>query len=79
MKQVNIHEAKTHLSALIDKAANGEEFIIAKAGKPMVRVVPYAEPPAMPRTGFMEGQFTIPDDFDNMDSTAIDEMFGGGQ
>lgn len=58
MKSVNIHEAKTHLSRLVEAAARGEEFIIAKAGKPMVKVVPLtpAEPSRpLPRIGFLKG------------------------
>ena len=45
MVTVNIHEAKTHLSRLVEQAAKGREFVIAKAGKPMVRVVPLEPPP----------------------------------
>ena len=79
MKKINIHEAKTHLSSLVEKAANGEEFIIAKAGKPMVKVVPYKDIPAAPRIGFMKGKVTIPKDFDSMGAEDISEMFGGTQ
>ncbi len=79
METVNIHEAKTHLSRLIDKAAKGEPFIIAKAGKPLVKVVALDAP--MPsdqkRTGFMAGQFTVPDDFDQMGADEIGALFGG--
>jgi prevent-host-death family protein len=76
---VNIHEAKTHLSRLVEKAANGEPFIIAKAGKPMVRVTAIdAPPPAKQRRiGFMKGQFKVPDDFDTMMQKEIEEMFYG--
>lgn len=79
MRQVNIHEAKTHLSKLIAKAADGEPFIIAKAGKPMVKVVAVDAPPKkkMRRIGFMEGQFKVPDDFDTMFGKEIEEMFYG--
>ena len=55
MKTVNIHEAKTHLSQLVDAAAKGEPFIIAKAGKPLVKVVPVDAPAAPRRLGFMRG------------------------
>ncbi len=57
MRTVNIHEAKTHLSRLVDRAAKGEPFIIAKAGKPLVKVVPLDAPPAheAKRIGFMPG------------------------
>ncbi len=76
MKTVNIHDAKTHLSKLIDAAAKGEPFIIAKAGKPMVKVVPIDAPAAPQRLGFMQGQFTVPDDFDTMYQDEIERLFG---
>ena len=74
---VNIHEAKTQLSKLIDLAAKGESFIIAKAGKPMVKVTA-VEQTVPRRTGFMRGQISAPDDFDTMFATEIEEMFYGG-
>jgi prevent-host-death family protein len=76
---VNIHEAKTHLSRLLDRAAKGEPFIIAKAGKPMVKVVPLETPEAgqIRRLGFMAGQIAVPDDFDRMGGTEIGQLFGG--
>ena len=79
MQTVNIHEAKTHLSRLIEKASKGESFIIAKAGKPMVRVVPIEpEPEHKPqRLGFMKGKGKIPDDFDTMYAKEIEDMFYG--
>ena len=77
MRTVNIHEAKTHLSQLVDAAAKGEPFIIAKAGKPLVKVVPIDTPPAPRRLGFMEGEFTVPDDFDTMYQEEIEKMFYG--
>lgn len=76
MKTVNIHEAKTHLSRLIEKAARGEAFIIAKAGKPVVKVVPVDTPSKMHRLGFMSGEFTVPDDFDQMGKKEIETLFG---
>ena len=81
MRTVNIHEAKTHLSSLIAQAVNGEPFIIAKAGKPLVRVtsVDTPKPEQMRRVGFMKGQILVPDDFDRMGSAEIEEMFGGGK
>ena len=78
MRAINIHEAKTHLSRLVEEAANGQSFIIAKAGKPMVKVV-RIDPPAdleMRRIGFLRGQFKVPDDFDRMFEDEIAEMFG---
>ncbi len=76
MKTVNMHDAKTHLSRLIDAAAKGEPFIIAKAGKPMVKVVPIDAPKAPQRLGFLRGQFSVPDDFDTMFQEEIEQMFG---
>jgi len=79
MRTVNMHEAKTHLSRLVDRAAQGEPFIIAKSGKPLVKVVPLDAPekPEVKRIGFLEGQFNIPDDFDTMFAEEIEEMFYG--
>jgi len=78
VKQVNIHEAKTHLSKLIEQATRGEPFVIAKAGKPLVKVTAIDATEAAPasRLGFMEGQFTVPDDFNAMGQDEIEEMFG---
>lgn len=78
MRTVNVHEAKTHLSRLIEAAARGESFVIAKAGKPMVKVVPLDEPVQAPqkRIGFAEGLGEVPDDFDTMMQDEILEMFG---
>lgn len=75
---VNIHDAKTHLSKLVDRAAKGEPFIIAKAGKPLVKVVPLDQPRGQKRLGFMSGQFVVPDDFDRMGQAEIEDMFGVG-
>lgn len=78
MRTVNLHEAKTHLSRLVDRAAKGEPFIIAKAGKPLVKVVPLDAPVGrdMKRLGFMPG-LEVPDDFDTMFSDEIEKMFYG--
>ncbi|TPQ28730.1 type II toxin-antitoxin system Phd/YefM family antitoxin [Methylomonas koyamae] len=78
MATVNIHEAKTHLSRLVDQAASGESFVIAKAGKPMVRVCALDSPQAgqVRRTGFMVGQIQVPEDFDTMGSDEIAGLFG---
>lgn len=78
MHQVNIHEAKTNLSKLIEEAVQGEPFIIAKAGKPLVKVMALATPTGkkVRRLGFMIGQLTIPKDFDRMGSQEIEELFG---
>jgi prevent-host-death family protein len=76
VQTINIHDAKTHLSRLVDQAAKGEPFIIAKAGKPMVKVVPLDQPTTIKRLGFMSGQFTVPEDFDRMGQAEIEAMFG---
>jgi prevent-host-death family protein len=81
MHTVNIHDAKTHLSKLVEQAARGESFIIAKAGKPMVKVMALAAPEAghLKRIGFMAGEIQIPDDFDRMGSAEIEQLFGGDE
>jgi len=78
MKSVNIHEAKTNLSKLVAKAAKGESFVIAKAGKPLVKVVPLDSPSPgeMRRLGFLAKQISVPDDFDRMGEEEIAQMFG---
>ena len=65
MHVANIHEAKTHLSRLIDRAAAGEEIVIARAGKPMVRMIPYQEKQPPKRTpGIWKGKVRMSRDFD---------------
>ena len=78
MQTVNIHEAKTQLSKLIEQAVKGESFIIAKAGKPMVKVIKIDAPEAnsMKRLGFMAGQISTPKDFDEMGKDEIAKQFG---
>ena len=76
MVTVNIHEAKTHLSRLIAQAVNGESIVIAKAGKPLVKIVALDAPAAPQRLGFMDGQISVPDDFDRMGEAEIAAMFG---
>jgi prevent-host-death family protein len=78
---VNIHDAKTQLSKLIQMAVNGEPFVIAKAGKPMVKVtaIDAPEPVKTRRLGFLQGQFNIPDDFDTMGQEEIERMFYGDE
>ena len=70
MQTINIHEAKTQLSRLIEQAVKGDSFIIAKAGKPLVKVIRLDAPLSgqVRRLGFMAGQITVPDDFDRMGS-----------
>ncbi len=62
-KAINIHEAKTHLSRLVEQAANGKEVIIAKAGKPMARLVPLAAAARPKKLGMLKGRIKVPDDF----------------
>jgi prevent-host-death family protein len=75
MHTVNIHEAKTQLSRLIKQAIKGESFIIAKAGRPVVKVTPLEMPKAAQRLGFMAGEIKVPEDFDLMDGTEIAQLF----
>jgi prevent-host-death family protein len=81
VKTVNIHEAKTQLSKLVDEASNGEPFVIAKAGKPMVKVTALGVPVGteINRLGFMAGQISVPDDFDRMGEAEIERIFSGGR
>jgi prevent-host-death family protein len=80
MQTINIHEAKTHLSRLVEQAAQGEPFVIAKAGKPIAKVMSLDAPVAgqVRRLGFLEGRIAVPDDFDRMGSGEIERLFGGG-
>ena len=78
METVNVHEAKTHLSRLIEKVVAGEEVVIAKAGKPVVKLTALHPPAAgKRRLGFLKGQIIVPDDFDTMFQKEIEEMFYG--
>jgi prevent-host-death family protein len=79
MQTVNIHQAKTHLSRLVDQAAKGDSFVIAKAGRPMVKVtaVEAPAPGQARRTGFLSGQISVPDDFDDLGAKEIEGLFGG--
>ena len=79
MDTINIHEAKTHLSRLVEKASRGESFVIAKAGKPMAKVVPLdaPAPEQRRRLGFLLGEAQVPDDFDRLGQAEIEALFGG--
>lgn len=81
MHTYNIHDAKTHLSRLVEKAAKGETFVIAKAGKPMVKVIALdsPEPKQKKRFGFMAGKFKVPDDFNTMGAREIQKLFEGNE
>jgi prevent-host-death family protein len=76
MKLVNMHEAKTNLSKLVDAASKGEAFVIAKAGKPLVKVV-MLEGHEPKRLGFLEGKAHVPEDFDDMGGAEIEGLFSG--
>ena len=77
MAQVNIHEAKTHLSQLLSRATLGEDIVIAKAGKPIVRLVPIEEPVEDRILGQDEGMFSVPEDFNDPLSEDILSAFEG--
>lgn len=76
MRTINIHEAKTHLSRLVDEAEQGDSFIIAKAGKPKVLVTKLAASakPVKRRIGFMKGMFTLPANFEEIDKQLDKEI-----
>jgi len=73
---INIHQAKTHLSRLVDEAEDGQPFIIAKAGKPKVKVIRLDAPDetARPRIGSMKGMFTLPENFEQIDKELDKEV-----
>lgn len=81
MQTFNIHEAKTQLSRLVELAARGQPFVIARAGKPLVKVVALDAPgpAAVKRLGFLEGQIAVPEDFDHMGAAEIERLFGEGR
>jgi prevent-host-death family protein len=78
MLTMNVHEAKTHLSSLLQGVARGDSFVIAKAGRPVAKVVPFTpETPPVRRTGFLpRGSCSVPDDFDDMAADEIAALFG---
>lgn len=79
MRSVNIHDAKTHFSRLVDDVAEGESVVIAKAGSPLARLVPLDAEPGRPRSlvGFLKGRIIIPDDFDRMGGDELVAQFEG--
>ena len=76
-RMVNIHEAKTHLSRLLDQVSHGEEIVIAKAGKPIARIVPIDDTPADRTPGIAKGEFALTDAF--FDPLPDDELAAWGQ
>jgi prevent-host-death family protein len=78
VQTINIHAAKTQLSRLAEQAAAGEEIIIAKAGKPVCRLVPLLPENKVPRKlGILAGKYEVPDDIDSMFADEIEAMFYG--
>jgi prevent-host-death family protein len=84
METLNIHAAKTHFSGLVERAENGESIVIARAGKPVAMIVPLDLGPPLDRVaaakrrlGFMKGEFSVPDDFNEMGRAEIEAMFNG--
>jgi prevent-host-death family protein len=75
MVTVNIHEAKTQLSKLVDQAVKGEAFVIAKAGKPLVKVAALDAPARPQRLGFLAGEIAVPEDFNRMGEAEIAALF----
>lgn len=78
MRTVNIHEARTHLSKLVDQAVKGEPFVIAKAGVPLVKVAALDAPATPRRLGFLAGEIAVPEDFDRMGDAEIAALLGSG-
>jgi len=77
METINIHEAKTHLSRIVEEVAAGAEVLIAKAGKPMVRMSPL-NPGKVIRFGILKGKIRVPDDFDApLADDVLASFFGG--
>jgi len=74
---INIHDAKTHLSRIVDRVAAGAEVVIAKAGKPMVRLSPIEGIPKKKKLGMLKGRITVPEDFNApLDESVIDDFEG---
>lgn len=80
METINIHEAKTHLSRLVEEVAMTQEpIIIAKAGKPRVQIVPLDEPLKKRQMGTLKDKLNVPDNFDRLYEKEIAELFNGEQ
>jgi prevent-host-death family protein len=73
--EVNIHEAKTHLSRLLERVAMGEEVVIAKAGTPVAKLVPISRKPKKRILGSAKGEFVVPDDFNDPLPKEIEDLF----
>ncbi len=73
-RPINIHEAKTHLSRLVERVEAGEEITLARAGRPVAKLVPYVRPRAPRQPGLWRGLFVVPDDLDDLNE-AISDLF----
>ncbi|GAA1857901.1 type II toxin-antitoxin system Phd/YefM family antitoxin [Brevibacterium marinum] len=78
MTFVNIHEAKTQFSRLLEAVAAGESVTIARAGTPVARLVRYEEEDREQRLGFLAGHGAVPEDFDELEAGPIEALFGAG-
>jgi prevent-host-death family protein len=78
LMEVNVHEAKTHLSKLLERVLLGEEVVIAKAGTPIAKLVPISAKPKTRIFGSAKGEFTVPDDFNEPDAE-IEKLFYEGE
>lgn len=72
MQIKNIYQAKTHLSSLVDAALDGQEVVIARSGKPLVRLVPYTQSMKQRKPGLLKGKIQMPDDFNNSSEAILD-------
>jgi prevent-host-death family protein len=77
LMEVNIHQAKTHFSRLLERVAMGEEVIIAKAGTPVAKLVAVNKTPKKRVFGSAKGDFTVPDDFNDPDPDMEDLFYNG--
>jgi prevent-host-death family protein len=79
MSVVNIHEAKTHLSRLLERVSAGEEIVIAKAGRPVAKLIPYLESEEPRKMGGWKGRVWIADDFDELPPDLLAAFYGEGE
>lgn len=73
---VNVHEAKTHLSRLLERVSEGEEIVIAKAGRPVAKLIPYVESDELRKPGAWKGRVWIADDFDELPPDILAAFYG---
>ncbi len=76
---VNVHEAKTHLSRLLERVSAGEEIVIAKAGRPVAKLIPYLESEEPRKMGGWKGRVWIADDFDELPPDLLAAFYGEGE